>query len=578
MSRTLVLNAGWMPINVVSAFDAVCDVFTGRAKCLDTRTFVTHDFESWVQNWEDAVQEAKQNEMKVISTGSLSLVLPEVVVLVDYKGLGPKASHRRPKFSRTNIYRRDKNTCFTAGTLVLMADGRQIPIEDVCKGDRIIDAYGNPQTVVMTGRRWADDVREMSRRGSALKTGVTPEHPYLSSIGEFKPIGEWEIVDGRQRGKGDYLVFPRKVRYELPDAGYVDVSRYLPDGWFRYRSGRVYWTRRPHENGFPAVLSVTPELAYLMGLYCAEGSTSNSTVNLSFSMDERHTLAAEAKVILESYGLNVSIDEKPEKDTCVVRTGSKTLATILLSACGHGSHNKRAPWEFIGKYRAEFFRGLVRGDGYIRDDKIVLSMASFQMIRDAQSISWGLGLFPTFQCGERPDGRKYWSLFYQGGNFTKIAHEVLDHEASRNEPVFGNGEFVFSKLKGLSEIDGAMVFNMEVGGTNSYIANGVAVHNCQYCGHKFKTEDLELEHVVPKSQGGMATWMNIVLACTPCNRKKDNKTPKQAGMRLIREPRIPKASELGSNPLERLRKKVGSKPLKTWEQFIGKMYWEVELT
>ena len=211
MSRTLVLNAGWMPINVVSAYDAVCDVFTGRAKCLDTRTFVTHDFESWVQNWEDAVQEAKQNEMRVVSTGSLSLVLPEVVVLVDYKGLGSKVNHRRPKFSRTNIYRRDKNTC-------------------------------------------------------------------------------------------------------------------------------------------------------------------------------------------------------------------------------------------------------------------------------------------------------------------------------------------------------------------------------QYCGHKFKTEDLELEHVIPKSQGGMATWKNIVLACTPCNRRKDNETPKQAGMKLIREPVVPKASELGSNPLERLRKKVGSKPLGTWEQFLGKMYWEVELT
>lgn len=215
MTRTLVLNAGWLPINVVDAFDAVCDVFTGRAKCLDTRTFVTHDFESWVENWSDAIDEAKANSMRVVSTADeespISLVLPEIVILAEYKGLGGrKVNHRRPKFSRTNIYRRDKNTC-------------------------------------------------------------------------------------------------------------------------------------------------------------------------------------------------------------------------------------------------------------------------------------------------------------------------------------------------------------------------------QYCGKKFKTEDLTMDHIQPKSKGGHADWLNIALACIPCNSKKDNKTPAQAGMKLIRQPFIPKAADLICSPAERLKNKIGSKPLRTWEQFIGKMYWEVEL-
>jgi len=209
--RTLVLNAGWVPVNVIDAFDAVGDVFAGKARCLDTSTFMIHDFESWVDNWDEAIAEARVNEERVVSTSSISMILPEIIVLAEYKGMGAKASRRgKPKFSRTNIYRRDKS-------------------------------------------------------------------------------------------------------------------------------------------------------------------------------------------------------------------------------------------------------------------------------------------------------------------------------------------------------------------------------KCQYCGVKFKRENLTMDHVVPKSKGGLTEWTNIVLACTPCNRDKDNRTPKQAGMKLISEPREPNRSELATNPLEKLKRKIGAKPLRTWEQFLGKMYWEVEL-
>lgn len=58
---------------------------------------------------------------------------------------------------------------------------------------------------------------------------------------------------------------------------------------------------------------------------------------------------------------------------------------------------------------------------------------------------------------------------------------------------------------------------------------------CAYCGKVAKTVD----HVVPKSQGGKTTWDNTVSACFPCNNKKDNRTPKEAGMRLLWEPYEP---------------------------------------
>ncbi|MCS7081735.1 MAG: HNH endonuclease [Bacteroidetes bacterium] len=56
---------------------------------------------------------------------------------------------------------------------------------------------------------------------------------------------------------------------------------------------------------------------------------------------------------------------------------------------------------------------------------------------------------------------------------------------------------------------------------------------CQYCGSR---ERLTVDHVVPKSKGGTDSWENLVTACTACNNRKGNRTPEEAGMRLLRRP------------------------------------------
>jgi 5-methylcytosine-specific restriction endonuclease McrA len=63
---------------------------------------------------------------------------------------------------------------------------------------------------------------------------------------------------------------------------------------------------------------------------------------------------------------------------------------------------------------------------------------------------------------------------------------------------------------------------------------------CQFCGQRHAPSDLTFDHVVPKSQGGQTCWSNITTACVPCNQRKANRTPKQAGMALLSEPKEPK--------------------------------------
>lgn len=60
---------------------------------------------------------------------------------------------------------------------------------------------------------------------------------------------------------------------------------------------------------------------------------------------------------------------------------------------------------------------------------------------------------------------------------------------------------------------------------------------CQYCGVKQHPRELTLDHVIPESKGGKWSWENLVTACQKCNRRKADKTPEEAGMKLLHKPR-----------------------------------------
>ena len=54
-------------------------------------------------------------------------------------------------------------------------------------------------------------------------------------------------------------------------------------------------------------------------------------------------------------------------------------------------------------------------------------------------------------------------------------------------------------------------------------------YTCCYCGGPGTT----IDHIIPKSRGGGNTWGNLCAACRDCNSAKDNRTPEEAGMKLL---------------------------------------------
>jgi len=86
-------------------------------------------------------------------------------------------------------------------------------------------------------------------------------------------------------------------------------------------------------------------------------------------------------------------------------------------------------------------------------------------------------------------------------------------------------------------------------------------YTCQYCGKK--CHDLTLDHVLPKSRGGDYSWENIVAACKECNQKKADRTPKEAGMKLLRKPYRPK------NYMVFEMKKYDKAKQENWKKYIA---------
>ncbi len=98
-------------------------------------------------------------------------------------------------------------------------------------------------------------------------------------------------------------------------------------------------------------------------------------------------------------------------------------------------------------------------------------------------------------------------------------------------------------------------------------------NTCQYCGLHFARSDLNIDHVVPRSRGGLSTWENVVCSCHACNRRKGGRTPEEARMKLLRRPRRPEWTPF-------MVETFSLKRYREWLPFLSMVdvsYWNTEL-
>ncbi len=253
--------------------------------------------------------------------------------------------------------------------------------------------------------------------------------------------------------------------------------------------------------GLPARFLLTPELAWLLGIYCAEGHVSASKARphsyrivFSFGLHEKSLARKVAALLRRQFGVRPQCVER--RTTLTVEVGKTSLALLFKHLCGHDARTKRVP-DMIFSAREEilqaFLGGLLDGDGHEQGNYSVLTTTSPLLALGAFELGLRLGMVPSVHIWH-PDPVK----IIEGRVVRQSTlYFVKFPKAQRRVRWKDYGAFYLIPIRKIERrAYKGWVYNLEVDDPDhSYIASFVAVSNCQ----NFEISQLgEGEELTPK--------------------------------------------------------------------------------
>jgi len=281
----------------------------------------------------------------------------------------------------------------------------------------------------------------------------------------------------------------RKIRDEARARGYFDQRNWMP----RY----IDWG---------------PDFCRLLGYYAAEGSVSRGngkprSVQFSFSKDTDDVSVRQVTTFLESIGLTVGCYDKRDSRGRNVNCSSSVLASLMVSLCGTGSVSKRLPpkiWSLPANSRAALLEALVRGDGCVTNGSIEYASRSEVLAFQVRDLWLSLGIpasvnpYKMPQCRNRTlsrvkclgkvrrSSKLIWKVRVQG-KYAEQASSTIGIGYSAKRTKTGRRGSLYVPYEGTwlapvkSVRSGATskpVYDLQVENDETFVANGVVVHNC----------------------------------------------------------------------------------------------------
>lgn len=435
------------------------------------------------------------------------------------------------------------NNCFVPGTMVLMSDGTEKPIEQICIGDQVITHTGMCRVVTETFKRpYSGTLTVIKRLGDQRTLEVTPEHPifakvpatvcacgcgtplkrrhYKAAVHRFKQFSQghgqkrnqaplpYNWVSAGFLEKGDFLSLPRlkgEEQTEVTPGKARLLGYYLAEGFF----SRLKPTRKT--NG-----KVTGQVSQLFLDSLGVNDKGNTPVAAVFALnlDETGTLAAEIqKLLMSEFGVGSNIQRVSENGISVTSRHSLELVQFLQEYTTAYSKTKKVSEKVLRwplTLQRELVQAWIEGDGCVEGTAggwVTAVSASPDLISQMHLILGRLGVFATrgvsITCGRKrvkvanggiqivSDPTKtctvyklqigaYFASKLMGGSFLG----PLFSRATSNLRKWGLSNRVESErttfpIRSVTKrnYDG-FVYNFETDTDHSYVANGVAVHNC----------------------------------------------------------------------------------------------------
>jgi hypothetical protein len=397
-----------------------------------------------------------------------------------------------------------RGTCFPAGTPIAMADGTEKPIEAVRVGDMVLSHTGTPRRVSETmDRSYTGRTYSIAVKGWPWRLRMTDEHPVAVFQNDEAPgghgfvRGEMNWVPANRLAVGDFVLMTHPQTREksvttLDLATVVDIPTLrqpkatkcplVTDGGIRFPGSRSVVRRH---------VVVNAEFGRLVGLYLAEGNCERRRVTFTFSGDEL-AMAEECRaLILSVFGVEATILHLPNgKNVTRVRIDNLTMAQVFKSLCPGDALSKRVPvvvFRASSEVRMEVLRGWLDGDGHVKrrgNAAVTTGVTSSAMLnRDLHRLSMSCGLKPSSAFRKKSEHQRVAATTLDFATADSLSIGIpFDIEPSGRRRTYYSRqpEGIVCRIDDVVAFDVACerVFNIEVDEEHSYVANGIAVHNC----------------------------------------------------------------------------------------------------
>jgi Fe-S cluster assembly protein SufB len=399
--------------------------------------------------------------------------------------------------------------CFTKGAPILTEEGVK-PIEEIETGELVWTHQNRWKMVYHTqARSYSGNLNLISYVGDArARIEVTDEHPFLAVRRqrlEYKNsswVTEW--IKAAELQKGDYVAIP--IDRAVVSAGKRTFMVLKGNG------NRVFEEKE-------LCLRTDADFFRLVGYYLAEGTTMGEHyVSFTFHEKERAFLD-DVKELLRRYFGKVPWEGAVRNHGISLVLCSTIAARFFNREFGHYAHTKRLPpWVLLEEpiKQAELLKGLWRGDGsymykhygYGTKRMYRINSVSEELTEQVRNLLLRQNIFASINCQHRKTPRRKMFAIYVGGSFLNVFGKLVDAQVG-SETMAGNqivyqkaateqlvsyaqvtSQYAFVPIKRIEKrlVENVPVYNLGVETDESYVAHGIAVHNCT--APKFSTQSL----------------------------------------------------------------------------------------
>jgi hypothetical protein len=370
--------------------------------------------------------------------------------------------------------------CFPPGTLIRMADGSQKPIEEVKLLDKVLTGEGRVRTVIRTMvRPHAGEVLRICAWGNR-HVRCTAEHPFLTKRG---------YVAAEDLREGDWLCMPRFAPQSVSIIEPFEIIGkplgYKKQKHERQAVGRTFIKGIPGKQSsfadrkpLPELIELDHEFGWVVGLLLAEGSLHYGKLQYCLAKHEEDTLAAKTIEIFQRR-FGVELTKVMRANECQLKLYGVHWVKMFYELCGAGCKSRNIHSKLMSG-PADFLRGMLEGwqagDGLGSPGLSGGVTISHSLAMNMFDIATYLGYEPTIETLKVKVNPKHKIKERQTRYIVKWPKERKGELSPRFESEESRVWRKFHKTE--AESYSGWVYNLEVEDDHSYVAEGLAVHNC----------------------------------------------------------------------------------------------------